>query len=143
TGSKRDIISEGQRPDHLHLIVQGWAARYRILSGGSRQITAFLLPGDFCDLHASILKHMDHGITAVTNCKIAWIASDRFDQLTAEHPRLTRSLWWGTLLDESILRAWIVNLGRRDAYQRIAHLICELHCRLSMIGLAEDDRFDF
>lgn len=141
--AKSDINSEGNRPNYLHLIVQGWAARYRILPDGTRQITAFLIPGDFCDFHVSILKSMDHSITALTNCKVAWIVSDLFDQLTAEHPRLTRGLWWCTLLDESILRAWIVNLGRRDAYHRIAHQICELHRRLSMIGLVEQGRFDF
>jgi len=140
---KRDIYSEGNRPHYLHLIVEGWAARYRILPDGTRQITAFLLPGDFCDLHVSILKRMDHSVTALTNCKVAWIVSDLFDQLTAEHPRLTRGLWWCTLLDEAILRAWIVNLGRRDAYHRIAHQICEMHHRLSMIGLVENGRFDF
>ena len=141
--AKSDINAEGSRPKYLHLIVEGWAARYRILTDGTRQITAFLMPGDFCDFHVSILKTMDHSIMALTNCKVAWIASDLFDELTAEYPRLTRGLWWCTLLDESILRAWIVNLGRRDAYRRIAHQICELHDRTSMIDSIENGRFEF
>jgi hypothetical protein len=58
-GAKRDIISDGEKPDHVHLVLEGWAARYKILSDGSRQITAFLLPGDFCDLHVTILAQMD------------------------------------------------------------------------------------
>lgn len=142
TGAKRDIIREGDRPEQLHLIVSGWAARYKSLPGGARQITAFLIPGDFCDLHGKILGRMDHSIVALTPCKIAWIPSDRFDQLTSGHPELTRALWWGTLLDESILRSWVVNIGRRDAYERIAHLLCELHARMKMIGLVENDRLD-
>lgn len=105
TAAKQDIISEGARPDHLHLIVQGWAARYKNLPNGTRQIMAFLIPGDFCDLHGKVLGAMDHSIVALTPCKVAWVASDRFDQLTAEHAVLTRALWWGTLLDEAILRA--------------------------------------
>ena len=143
TATKRDIISEGARPEHLHLIVQGWAMRYKVLSDGTRQITAFLIPGDFCDLHVTVLGHMDHSIAALTTCRVAWVSSDLFDRLTADHPRLTRALWWATLLDEAVLRAWIVNLGRRDAYARIAHLLCELHYRLSMVGLTHHDRFDF
>ena len=143
TSTKRDIISEGAKPEHLHLIVQGWAVRYKVLSDGTRQITAFLIPGDLCDLHVTILEQMDHSIAALTTCRVAWVASDLFDRLTAEHPRLTRALWWGTLVDAAVLRAWIVNLGRRDAYARIAHLLCELHYRMSMVGLTHNDRFDF
>lgn len=142
TAARRDIISEGERPEHLHLIIDGWATRYKILSSGSRQITAFLLPGDFCDLHTTILGHMDHAIGALTPCRVAWIPSDWFDRLTAEHSGLTRALWWGTLLDEAILRNWVVNIGRRDAYERIAHLLCELHARMQMIGLVDDDRLE-
>lgn len=143
TAVKRDIISEGDRPEHLHLIVHGWAARYKTLPSGSRQITAFLLPGDFCDLHGKVLRQMDHSIIALTPCRVAWVASDRFDQLTIEHSDLTRALWWGTLLDEAILRNWIVNNSRRSAHQRIAHLLCELHARVEIIGLVENDRLDF
>lgn len=139
---KKDIISEGMRPTHLHVILHGWAARYRMLPNGTRQITAFLIPGDFCDLHASILK-LDHNVAALSACKVAWIASDEFDRLTATHPRLTRSMLRCTLQNEAILREWIVNIGRRTSYERIAHLLCELRCRLSAVGLVLDDRFDF
>ena len=140
--AKSDIISEGDRPEHLHLITQGWAARYKVLPNGARQITAFLIPGDFCDLHGKVLKAMDHSIVALTPCKVAWVASDSFDRLTIEHSDLTRALWWGTLLDEAILRNWIVNNSRRDAYQRIAHLLCELHARVQTIGMVDDGRLD-
>ena len=142
TAAKSDIISEGDRPEYLHLIVQGWAARYKSLPNGLRQITAFLIPGDFCDLHGKVLKRMDHSIVALTRCKVAWVASDRFDRLTIEHADLTRALWWATLLDEAILRNWIVNNSRRDAYQRIGHLLCELHARVQMIGFVDNDRLD-
>lgn len=143
TSAKRTIIAEGQRPESLHLIVHGWAARSKVLPSGARQITAFLIPGDFCDLHAKILGQMDHSIVALTNCKVAWIQSDRLDEMTAQHTGLTRALWWGTLLDEAIARSWIVNIGGRDAYARIANLLCEMHARMTMVGLVEADAMDF
>jgi CRP-like cAMP-binding protein len=136
------IIREGERPDQVHLIVDGWAAREKILPDGSRQIVAFLLPGDFCDLHVAVLGRMDHGIVALTACRVAFIASAEMDELTSHHNSLTRALWWGTLVDEAVLRCWVVNNGRRDAHERIAHLLCELHLRLKLIGLVSDGRFD-
>lgn len=138
----RDVISEGDNPEHVHLVLGGWAARYKILADGGRQITAFLIPGDFCDAHVAILKRMDHGIMALTDATVAYIPHADFDSLPLRSARLARALWWATLVDEAVLRAWIVNLGRREAYAGIAHLICELHARLRNVGLVTDQSFD-
>lgn len=139
--AKRDIISEGDRPDRVHLILDGWAARYKTLPDGSRQIVAFLIPGDFCDIHITILTQMDHGIVALTPCQVAYVPSAMIDELTARSPALTRAFWWLTLVDEAVLREWIVSNGRRDAFGAVAHLLCEIHLRMRMVGLVEDGRF--
>lgn len=139
--ARRDIIREGEKPDHVHLILDGWACRYKVLPDGTRQIMAFLVPGDFCDLHVTILGEMDHSIAALTAAEVCYVPCDRMDALT-ERPQLSRAFWWATLVDEGVLRAWIVNLGRRDAYEAVAHLFCELHVRLKNVGLVEDDCFD-
>lgn len=137
---RKDILSEGDRPDHVHVIVDGWAARYKSLSDGSRQIVAFLIPGDFCDLHVAVLGQMDHGIVALTRCRVAYIQSGELDALTSNHNGLTKALWWAALVDEAVLREWILNVGRRDALERIAHVLCEMHARMKMVGLVEDGR---
>lgn len=140
--AKRDIISEGDRPEFIHLIVEGWAARYKELPNGSRQIVAFLIPGDFLDLHTTILGHMDHGVVALTRCRVAYIPAAKIDELTSHHNGLTKALWWSTLVDEGVLRNWVVNAGRRDAYARIAHILCEMHVRMKQIGMVNSERFD-
>jgi len=142
--AKRDILTEGERPDHVHVIIEGWAARYKTLASGSRQIVALLIPGDFCDLHVAALEqHMDHAIVPLGRCRVAYIPNAGLDVLTAGHNGLTRALWWATLVDESVLREWVLNVGRRDAYQRISHLLCEMHARMQMVGLVEDGRLAF
>jgi len=132
---RRDIISDGDSPEFLHLVVEGWAARYKILKDGSRRITAFMLPGDFCDLHATLLHAMDHAILAVTNCRIAYVANEEIDRITKVSATLARAFWRATLVDEAILRQWLVNSGRRNAFEAVAHLLCELHFRSQLIGL--------
>jgi CRP-like cAMP-binding protein len=140
-GARRSLIREGDRPDHIHLIVEGWAARYKLLPDGSRQITAFLLPGDFCDLHVTILGAMDHSIATITRARVAYIPRGRMEALT-ERPGITKALWWSTLVDEAVLRNWIVNVGRRDAFEAIGHLMCELFVRLRNVGLTDDHRYE-
>ena len=140
-GARRTLIREGERPDHVHLVVDGWAARYKLLPGGARQITAFLIPGDFCDLHVTLLGHMDHSIATLTRARVAYIPVGRMEAL-AERATIARAFWWATLVDEAVLRNWIVNIGRRDAYEAIGHLMCELYQRLRTIGLTRDHRFE-
>lgn len=139
--ARRNIIREGDRPDHVHVMVEGWAARYKLLPDGARQITAFLIPGDFCDLHVTLLGEMDHSIAAITRSRVAFIPRGEIDKLT-QRPNLTRALWWATLVDEAVLREWIVNIGRRDALESIGHLMCELYVRMKNVGLVTDHSFE-
>jgi CRP-like cAMP-binding protein len=138
---RRSIIREGDRPEHVHLMVEGWAARYKLLPDGARQITAFLIPGDFCDLHVTILDEMDHSISTLTRARVAYIPRDRMEELTGR-PHIARAFWWATLVDEAVLRAWVVNIGRRDAYEAIGHLMCELYLRMRNVGLAADHSYE-
>lgn len=140
-GARRNVIREGDRPDHVHLVLEGWAARYKLLPDGARQITAFLIPGDFCDLHVTILREMDHSIMTLTPARVAFIPRATVDRLT-ERPDIARAFWWATLVDEAVLRAWVVNVGRRDAQQAIGHLICELYVRMRNVGLVSDHSFE-
>ena len=121
-------------------MLEGFACRYKLLRDGSRQIVAFLVPGDFCDLHVFILNAMDHTISTLSVAQVVDIPRARILEFT-ERPALARALWWATLVDEAVLREWLLNNGQRQAEERIAHLLCELYVRLKVVGLAGDDRF--
>ncbi len=132
------LIHEGDDPEHVFLLVEGWAFRYKILPDGSRQIVAFLLPGDLCDIHIFILDRMDHGISMLSAGKVVRIRKERIIHLIDEHPAIAKAFLWTTLVDEAVLREWLVNIGGRDAFPRVAHLLCELYVRLLNVGLASE-----
>ena len=136
-----DIIVDGDKPDDVRLVMEGMACRSKTLPGGDRAIMALLLPGDFCDLHVAILGQMDHTISTLTPCRVVSIPKSTIEAWTEHHPRINRALWWATLVDEAVLRAWLINLGARRGPERIAHLICELQLRLETVGLATADGF--
>lgn len=142
-GPREDLIREGDQPDNVHLIVEGFACRYKLLPDGGRQIMAYLVPGDICDLHVAILGEMDHAIGSLSACKVAELPRQTIEELTSKHVRITRALWWATLVDEATLREWITNLGRRPADKRLAHLFCELLIRLQSVGLASENSYEF
>lgn len=138
-GPDRDIVQEGDSPGHVNLILDGWACRYKTLEDGRRQIISFFVPGDICDTHVFVLREMDHSIATLTPVRLAQIPRDALLDLTDQHPRITRALWWETLVTAAIQREWTVNLGQRSGIERLAHLFCELFLRLRAVGLTDGD----
>ena len=129
----QDIVSEGSRPGYSTLIIEGLAARYKVLEDGGRQFTSLQVPGDFVDLHAFLLKTMDHGIIALSPCRVIAADHSRLRAITEQAPHLTRLLWLDTLVDGAIHREWIVAMGRRSKTAHLAHLVCELFVRLQVV----------
>lgn len=133
----QDLVREGDRPQNCMLLVEGFAARYRTLSDGRRQILSFHIPGDFMDLQSLTLTRLDHSIGTLTASRVALFTHGAMNDLLLD-PGLTRILWHEAMVDSAITREWIVNVGRRSAYQRVAHVLCELVTRMEAVGLAHD-----
>lgn len=136
------VVREGEHQTSSRLLLEGWAARVKILKDGRRQITEFHLAGDFIDLHSFILKRLDHSIVALTDCKLAVVPHDGLRRVTETQPHLTRLLWLSTMIDASVHREWLTATGRLPAQAHVAHLLCELYLRLEVIGRASDYQFD-
>ena len=141
--ARRDVVSEGDKPRFVHLVLDGWACRYKQLPDGKRQVVALFVPGDFCDVNVFILKAMDHSIGAITRLKVAMISPEDMNALTWERPRITQALWWHELVTAAVQREWTLNLGQRSAYERLAHLLIELYMRLETVGRARNGHCDF
>jgi CRP-like cAMP-binding protein len=132
------IIREGERPDRSCLILSGFAYRHKVTAEGARQIVSVHIAGDFVDLEGALLNVADHNVQALTRCELAFIPCEAIRALILSHPRVAMAMWVDTLIDGSVFREWVVNVGRRDARTRIAHLLCELARRLEVAGLARD-----
>lgn len=140
--ARHDLVREGEKPGPLFVMLEGWACRYELLPEGTRQITAFLMPGDCCDLHVSVLDVMDHNLATLTPARVAAIPREAFEREMLARPALTRAFWHMQLVHESTLRAWIVSMGRRDSVQRVAHLMCELYMRARIVGLTDNGHLE-
>lgn len=138
--ARRDLIREGDKPGPVFVMLEGWACRYKLLPEGGRQITALLMPGDFCDMHVAVLEEMDHSIATITAARVAMIPRSTMEDLINSRPTITRAFWRTQLVDESVLRAWMVCMGRRTSIQRVAHLLSELCLRAQIVGLATRER---
>jgi len=136
-----DIVVEGDRPSDCNLLLEGMAFRYKLLPDGKRQIMSFHRAGDIFDAQSFILELMDHSIATLTPCKVATIPHRIMLEITETYPRIARAIWKDTLVDAAVFREWMASIGRRSAYSRIAHLLCEEYVRSKVVGLAKEHSF--
>ncbi|MCP3410212.1 Crp/Fnr family transcriptional regulator [Bradyrhizobium sp. CCGB01] len=136
-GSGEDLISEGDPVDSVRVVLSGWLCRYKTLEDGRRQIVNFVFPGESCDAHAYLLSVMDHSIATLTPVIYTEIKRTRFESLVAADRTLAEAFWCETLVNNAVQREWAINLGRRVALERVAHLFCEIFERLRPVGMVD------
>lgn len=134
------LVSEGDRVVHCCLLLEGHACRHKQAGDGGRQIVSFHVPGDILDLQHLLLARADHNVQTLTPAAVAWIPAARLKALAHTHPNIGDALWRDTLIDASIFREWVLNVGRRDAKTRIAHMLCEFLARREAAGLGSPER---
>ncbi len=137
------IVREGDTATDCALLLDGFAYRQKLLRNGSRQIISIHIATEFVDLQNSMLGVADHNVQTLNQAEVAQIPRDAILNLMETRPAVRMALWTDTLIDASIFREWVVNVGRRDSRARIAHLICELSVRLKWIGKGDDVSCEF
>ncbi|MDX7950231.1 Crp/Fnr family transcriptional regulator [Lichenihabitans sp. Uapishka_5] len=132
-----DLVQEGVHARYLNIVLEGWACRYKHLEDGRRQIIALFVPGDMCDPCVFTLDAMSHIIGTLTPVTLGRIAEKDMLEITRTSPSLSKAFWLEMLVSAEIQREWTVNLGRRTALERLAHLFCELLLRMRAVGLTK------
>lgn len=136
------IIREGDRPTHSCVMLSGFCFRYKSVADGARQIVSIHMKGDLVDLQNAILRRADHSVQTLVGCEVAFVPREALMRIAFDRPSVGCAMWYDTLVDGSIFREWIANVGRRDARTRTAHLLCELALRLKVAGLGRHTGYE-
>ena len=131
-----ELMREGQKEHPAFILTAGWSFSYKRLPDGSRQVTDFQVPGDVLGLHSLLLQTADCGIRTVTDVDVSEVSSGELLHAMDKSPRLTAAVLWMVSREAAIVSERLVDLGRRDAKARIAHLLLEIGARLSVVGMA-------
>jgi CRP-like cAMP-binding protein len=137
------IVREGQIACDCALLLSGYAYRQKVIKCGGRQIISIHIPTEFVDLQNSLLAVADHSVQSLGRSEVALIPRSAVIELRDTRPQIRLAMWTETLIDASIFREWVVNVGRRGAKARIAHLLCELAFRLERIHGGNCEAFEF
>lgn len=138
-----DLLRQGEGTGPLHVLIEGWAIRYKTLEDGRRQILSVLIPGDIFDINGHLAKSMDHSIATLTPSRLALLDDDFLDTARKRHPDLEKLLWCDMHVSSAIQRERSTSLGQRTARERMAHMLCELFLRQRSVGLSTGRRCSF
>jgi CRP-like cAMP-binding protein len=136
------LVWDGDKPQNSCLLLSGFAYRHKLAGNGGRQIVSIHMRGDIVDLQNSLLGTADHNVQMLTVGEIAMIPVEEMRDLAFRHPSVGMAMWYETLIESSIFREWVLNVGRRDARTRIAHLLCEIALRMEVAGLGEHMNYE-
>jgi CRP-like cAMP-binding protein len=129
------LVWDGDKPQNACLLLSGFAYRHKSAGNGGRQILSIHMKGDLVDLQNSLLGTADHNVQMLTTGDVALLPIQPLRELAFRHPMIGMAMWYETLVEGSIFREWTLNIGRRDARTRIAHLLCEFALRMEVAEL--------
>ena|SRR6187402_2315955 len=132
------LVREGDPPLRCCVMVTGLSFRQKITGDGARQIISLQVPGEAVDFQNLFLDVSDHSVQMLTRGTVAEVPRTAFQEIVLARPQVGRAILVATLVEASIFREWVLNIGRRDARGRLAHLLCEFALRLEVLGLAPD-----
>ncbi len=132
----QDIIFESEKNSSAYLLQSGWAIRYKIVPDGGRQIISYLLPGDIFGFRESLFELSDDSVQALTPVIVHCIPAENIAEICDSHTNLSLAFTWARAREQAILTEHIVRLGRRNAYERLGHLLLELLHRLQLVEKA-------
>jgi CRP-like cAMP-binding protein len=136
-----DLLIEGEEVHHGYIVDDGWACKYRLLRDGRRQILNFVVPGDVVGMAAEVIRVADHSVGTLTPCRVYPFPAASFAMVGERYPRVRDAMVWSARRELAMLQERVVDLGRRTAIERVAHLILELLHRLRIVGLADGQGF--
>jgi CRP-like cAMP-binding protein len=133
-----ELTFEGQARQDCYVLLEGWAAGYKLLPDGKRQIINFSIPGDFLGLRSFLLRAADHSVVTLTEAWVSRFEQQRILEILENLPRVGTAILWALSREEAIVVEHLVDIGRRGAIERLAHLLLELGERLRIVGLGGD-----
>lgn len=135
------VCRSGEPVRHYPAILSGWAARCQTMSNGERQITGLLLPGDLAYSSRHATPRALEEIIALSSCRVAFVPQSELHELIAQQPKIADAMQAYAAIEYAISNAWLVSLGSRNAFERIAHLLCELQHRLDQVDAVSLNSF--
>jgi CRP/FNR family transcriptional regulator len=130
------IFSEGEAADALYNVTSGTVKLYKLLPDGRRQITGFLMTGDFLGL--AVNESYAYTAETVTSCSVCKFPRRKIDALMDEFPKMQRRLFSMASNELAAAQDQMLLLGRKTAKEKICSFLLMLSQRAARRGHKEN-----
>lgn len=138
----KDIIVEGYQYKALYVVETGFAIRYKLLHNGKRQIVNVVLPGDIIGFPACFYEYAVFSVTAIDRMSLHYVPLEAFTDLCLRRANIATALVWFAARETAIYAEHIIDAGRREPLERLAHFLLEMLARLQAVGCASANSFE-
>lgn len=128
------LCREGEHSSHVILIASGYVVAVKRTASGLQQNVALYVPGDLVDHESFTLGKTRCGAVALTPVTYYKVQHSRLREVMAASAEHTRAFWLYVAFHGALAQEWLLSLGRRSAYARTAHFICEIIHRTGAPG---------
>ncbi|MBJ3761629.1 Crp/Fnr family transcriptional regulator [Maribius pontilimi] len=137
------ILVEGSKSPQIFTVLRGMGLRYKTLEDGRRQVTNFVMPGDFIGLQAAIQSEIGYSVDASTDMTLCVFRRSDIWKLFRMHPSRAFDMTWLVCSEEHFLGEALTTVGQRSALERIAWAMVTVHDRASQLGLVHNGVMNF
>lgn len=141
--ANEDFVQQGEGVTHSCFVLEGMVGTFGQTKRGERQITSVFLSGDMIDLNTVVVPQAIADLQALIPTTILQVPHSALRAAAAQYPGIAEAFWRECVIDAAILNEWVMNVGRRDARARLAHLLCEIACRSGRTGITDGYAFPF
>lgn len=134
TGST--LVRAGEARHHVYTVTSGALRMVRTLADGRRQITGFVLPGDYVGLTET--SHHRHDIEAIIDSRVCRTPLAQMRQLRERYPSLERKLLQRAGMELAAAQDTGLLLARLQPSERLAHFLLRLAARSTRPGASGD-----
>jgi CRP-like cAMP-binding protein len=139
---RRDLVVDGYEYRKLGFVRDGFAARYKLLRNGKRQIVGLIMPGDVIGIPGSFFDVASFSVVALTDMNIDLCPLEQFVGLCYRRPKFALALGWLAADEATQCAERLVDIGRRTPIERLSHFLLETQARLAAVGRAGERSFD-
>jgi CRP-like cAMP-binding protein len=137
----QDILVQGRSYKGIFILIDGFGLRYKVMADGKRQVLNVAFPGDLIGYPACFFSKALFSATAITPAVVSTVTFAELTRVFYAFPRLALALFWSTANDTAMIGEHLADIGRRSAYERVAHFVLETQARLRAIGKSNEDAF--
>ena len=136
------IRKQGDPATCVYFLAEGWVGSSMSLTDGRRQFMKIHLPGDVLGSPSMSLSAAAETLEAFTEVAIAQVPHRVLGQLIDKSPRFAATFLLSVQKERVALMQEKAILGQGSALERMAWFLLDLHARLRVAEMADEDGFD-